>query len=118
MGSLVVRGHRIVLPDGVFPASLHVRDGIIARIGSYDDPPAIDADDIDAGDLVVMPGLVDTPMPMRRLQSPDRETLDKALQPEDLAMGCVFLASLPARTYVPELIIMPPALQVVGQAMA
>jgi NAD(P)-dependent dehydrogenase (short-subunit alcohol dehydrogenase family) len=65
----------------------------------------------------ILPGLVDTPMPMRRLQPPDRETMDKALQPEDLAMGCVFLATLPARTYVPELIMMPPQLQVVGQAM-
>jgi hypothetical protein len=33
-------------------------------------------------------------------------------------MGCVFLAALPARAYIPELIVMPPALQVVGQAMA
>jgi allantoinase len=60
MGSLVVRGRRIVLPGGVCPASLHVRDGIVARIGSYDDPASIDADSIDAGDLVVMPGLVET----------------------------------------------------------
>jgi NAD(P)-dependent dehydrogenase (short-subunit alcohol dehydrogenase family) len=66
----------------------------------------------------ILPGLVDTPMPMRRLQPPTREILDKAMQPEDVAMGCVFLASLPARTYVPELIMMPPALQVVGRAMA
>jgi NAD(P)-dependent dehydrogenase (short-subunit alcohol dehydrogenase family) len=66
----------------------------------------------------VLPGLVDTPMPMNRLSPPTRDTLDKALQPEDIAQGCVFLASLPARTYVPELIMMPPQLQVVGQAMA
>jgi NADP-dependent 3-hydroxy acid dehydrogenase YdfG len=66
----------------------------------------------------ILPGLVDTPMPMRRLAPPTREILDKAMQPEDVAMGCVFLATLPARTYIPELIMMPPALQVVGQAMA
>ena len=66
----------------------------------------------------ILPGLVDTPMPMRRLSPPSRETLDKAMQPEDVAMGCVFLATLPARTYIPELIMMPPALQVVGQAIA
>lgn len=66
----------------------------------------------------VLPGLVDTPMPMNRLTPPTRETMDKALQPEDVAMACVFLASLPARTYIPELIMMPPQLQVVGQAMA
>jgi NAD(P)-dependent dehydrogenase (short-subunit alcohol dehydrogenase family) len=66
----------------------------------------------------ILPGLVDTPMPMNRLTPPSRETLDKALQPEDVALACVFLASLPARTYIPELIMMPPQLQVVGQAMA
>lgn len=66
----------------------------------------------------ILPGLVDTPMPMRRLQPPDREILDKALQPEDVAQACVFLATLPGRAYIPELIMMPPALQVVGQAMA
>jgi NAD(P)-dependent dehydrogenase (short-subunit alcohol dehydrogenase family) len=66
----------------------------------------------------ILPGLVDTPMPMNRLTPPSREIMDKALRPEDVAMGCLFLASLPARTYIPELIMMPPALQVVGQAMA
>lgn len=66
----------------------------------------------------ILPGLVDTPMPMRRREPPDRETLDKALRPEDVAAACVFLATLPARAYIPELIMMPPALQVVGQAMA
>lgn len=66
----------------------------------------------------ILPGLVDTPMPMRRLVPPDREILDKALQPEDVAATCVFLATLPARAYIPEMIVMPPRLQVVGQAMA
>ena len=66
----------------------------------------------------ILPGLVDTPMPMRRLQPPDREILEKALKPEDVAQACVFLATLPGRAYIPELIMMPPALQVVGQAMA
>lgn len=66
----------------------------------------------------VLPGLVDTPILQNRLVPPTRETLDKALQPEDLAQACVFLATLPARAYIPELIMMPPQLQVVGQAMA
>jgi NADP-dependent 3-hydroxy acid dehydrogenase YdfG len=66
----------------------------------------------------ILPGLVDTQMPMNRLAPPTRETMDKALQPQDVAMACTFLASLPAHAYIPELIIMPPQLQVVGQAMA
>lgn len=66
----------------------------------------------------ILPGLVDTQMPMNRLTPPTRETMDRALQPEDVALACTFLASLPSHAYIPELIMMPPQLQVVGQAMA
>jgi len=66
----------------------------------------------------ILPGLVDTDLPLARPTPPSRDILSKAIQPEDVGMACVFLASLPARTYVPELIMMPPALQVVGQAIA
>ena len=44
--------------------------------------------------------------------------MDKALQPEDVALACTFLARLPSHAYIPDLIMMPPQLQVVGQAMA
>ncbi|MHB8618208.1 MAG: SDR family oxidoreductase [Chloroflexota bacterium] len=63
----------------------------------------------------ILPGLVDTPMPLRRPVPPPRSLLDQAMQPEDVAMACVFLASLPPRTYVPELILLPGQLQVMGQ---
>jgi allantoinase len=56
---LVVRSTRVLGPSGIAPAALHLVDGRIARLASYDDyPPGIPVDD--AGDLVVMPGLVDT----------------------------------------------------------
>jgi allantoinase len=41
------------------PASVHVDDGRIVRIGELADVPS-DASVVDAGDLVVMPGLVDS----------------------------------------------------------
>lgn len=63
----------------------------------------------------ILPGLVETPLLRKRAQMPPREVLDRALQPEDVAQVCLFLATLPARAYVPELAIMPPALQCVGQ---
>ena len=54
-----IRGERVLLPDGERAASIHVSRGRIARIGDYADvPPAGDV--IDAGRLVVMPGLVDS----------------------------------------------------------
>ncbi len=64
---------------------------------------------------VVMPGLCDTPIMKKRRVPPTRETLDKAMQPEDIAAACLFIASLPARTYIPELVIMPGALHCIGQ---
>jgi allantoinase len=59
MTDLVVRSRRVVLTDEVRPASIHVRGGSIAGVRSFDDVPA-DCRLDDAGDLVVMPGIVDT----------------------------------------------------------
>ena len=56
---LVVRGRRIVLPDGERPASIHIDGGRIAAVGGVDDAPE-GAEIVDAGDLVVSPGIVDT----------------------------------------------------------
>jgi serine 3-dehydrogenase (NADP+) len=45
----------------------------------------------------LMPGLVDTPILLNRPVMPSPETLELALQPEDLAQACLFLAELPPR---------------------
>ena len=61
--ALVVRGDRVVLPDGVRPAAVHVRQGRITAITARDDRiggPGGDEREIDAGALTVSPGLVDT----------------------------------------------------------
>jgi allantoinase len=61
---VIIRAMRVVFPDGVRPATIHIRDGRIARIGAYDDPGQGSANAVaerfDAGDLAVSPGLVDT----------------------------------------------------------
>ena len=58
--NLVIRGPRIVLPDSIAPASIHVVDDKIAAIRSFDSVPEgcklIEAD----GESLVMAGLVDT----------------------------------------------------------
>lgn len=54
----IIRSRRVVLPDGIRAASVHIADGKIARVGEYDDIDA-SAELIDAGDSVVMPGIVD-----------------------------------------------------------
>jgi allantoinase len=57
--SAAFRSTRVVLPEGVRPATVIVRDGVIAAIADYSDPAA-DSELVDAGDLVVSPGIVDS----------------------------------------------------------
>lgn len=54
-----LRGRRVLTPEGIGPRHLHIRAGKIAGIGPYEAVPA-GAPVVDAGDLVVLPGLVDT----------------------------------------------------------
>jgi len=56
---LVVRGRRVVTPDGERPAAIHIRGGVIAAVSEFDDVPAGYAVH-EAGESAVMPGLVDT----------------------------------------------------------
>jgi len=57
---LVIRSRRVVLPDSVASASVHVVRGRIAAVASFDEIPS-DCEIVEAGqDSVVMPGLVDT----------------------------------------------------------
>jgi allantoinase len=59
MGSWRIRSERVVLPDGTRPADIVVENGKIARIDGVSRPG--DAGSlIDAGSMIVMPGLVDT----------------------------------------------------------
>ena len=67
---------------------------------------------------VIMPGLVDTPIMLKRKKLPSQETLEKALKSEDIAATCLFLASLPPHAYIPEIPIFPNALQVLGQVIS
>jgi allantoinase len=56
---LVIRGRGVVTPDGVRSASVHIAAGRIVKLGVWDDaPPGIPV--VDAGESLVMPGLVDT----------------------------------------------------------
>ncbi len=56
---MIVYSRRVVLPEGMQPATLHVREGRIERIERdvRSAPPHVD---LDASDLVILPGLVDS----------------------------------------------------------
>jgi allantoinase len=54
-----IRSKRVVTPEGVRPATVHIRNGVIEAISGYNDIPS-GKHIYDAGESVVMPGLVDT----------------------------------------------------------
>ena len=56
---LIVRGKRVVTPHGESAVAIHVRRGVIRMVSGFDDvrPGSLI---YEAGDFVVMPGLVDT----------------------------------------------------------
>ncbi len=54
-----IRSRRVVTPKGIKAATVHLRDGMIEAIAGYNDLPAGEHVH-DAGESVVMPGLVDT----------------------------------------------------------
>jgi allantoinase len=56
---LIVRGKRVITPQGERAAAIHVRGGVIAAVSAYSEIPS-GSTVHEAGDLVVMPGLVDT----------------------------------------------------------
>ena len=56
---LVVRGNRVITPEGERRASIRIRQGLITNISAFDDIPA-GSSVYEAGESVVIPGLVDT----------------------------------------------------------
>jgi allantoinase len=103
MTTLVVRSERVVLADEVRPAAIHVRDGRIVAVAGHADRPA-GVRLIDAGDLVLLPGLVDSHVHCNDPGRADWEGFDHATRAA--AAGGVTtlidmpLNSLPATTSV------------------
>jgi len=56
---LIVRGNRVVTPDGERAAAIHIRDGVITSVSGFDEVPR-GTQIYEARDFAVMPGLVDT----------------------------------------------------------
>lgn len=56
---------------------------------------------------VIFPGLTDTPLVLKRPVPTPPDVMAKALRPEDVAQACLFVAGLPPRAHVPELVLLP-----------
>src|SRR5262249_45582623 len=83
--AFVIRARRVVTPEGVRAASVHVARGRITRVGEVNDvtPHA----SLDAGDAVVMPGVIDTHVHVNDPGRADWEGLETA--PRGAAAGGV-----------------------------
>jgi allantoinase len=99
MPALLVRGKRMVLPDGMRPASVHVEDSRIVAIGEYGDDAA-GGMVIDAGDSVVLPGLVDTHVHINDPGRSDWEGFDHATRAA-AAGGVTTLVDMPLNSIPP-----------------
>jgi allantoinase len=93
----VVRGRRVVLPDGVRPASIHIEAGRIVRIDAYDTSAG---GGFDAGNLVVFPGLVDTHVHINDPGRADWEGFDHATRAA-AAGGVTTLVDMPLNSIPP-----------------
>jgi allantoinase len=75
---LVVRSHRVVLPEGERAAALHIANGIVERIVEYASDHPTGAKVFDVPDLVISPGLVDTHVHINEPGRSDWEGFDTA----------------------------------------
>jgi NADP-dependent 3-hydroxy acid dehydrogenase YdfG len=97
-------------PDRSGPAYQATKAGLLgfARGVAYDEDQGVRF-------TTIMPGVVDTAILDQRPEPPDAQQRALMLQPEDVAAACVFVVSLPPRATVPELTILPTALQALGR---
>ena len=72
-----IRSKRVVTPEGVRAATVRLRDGVIEAITAYDDSSS-GKHIYDAGESVVMPGLVDTHVHINEPGRTDWEGFDTA----------------------------------------
>lgn len=98
--ALIIRGRNVATPDALGPASIHVRDGRIAEVKSFDEVPdgctVIEADD----DSIVMPGLVDTHVHINEPGRTDWEGFETATRAA-AAGGVTTLVEMPLNSIPP-----------------
>jgi allantoinase len=97
MAELVVRSQRVVTGGSVRPASIHVSDGKITRVGEWSDAPS---DVVDYGDLAIMPGIVDTHVHLNEPGRTEWEGFETATRAAALG-GVTTLVDMPLNSIPP-----------------
>lgn len=89
-----------VLAGAGYSASKHAVNALMKVI-------ALEEKDNGIRSTIIAPGEVNTPILDERPVPVSEEHKQRILQPEDVAMAALFVASLPPRAHVPELLIKP-----------
>jgi allantoinase len=97
--AFVVRSSRVVLSDGERPAAIAIDNGVISRVTAYEDV-AVRDEVVEAGDLVVLPGLVDTHVHVNEPGRAEWEGFDTATRAA-AAGGVTTLVDMPLNSVPP-----------------
>ena len=97
--SWVIRGRRVVLPGGIAPASVHIQDGVISKVGEWDEI-ATTARLFDAGDHAILPGIVDVHTHINEPGRSDWEGFESATRAA-AAGGITTLVDMPLNSIPP-----------------
>lgn len=96
---LVIRGRRVVSEFGIGPASVHISRSYISSISIFEDVPS-DSELIDAGDAIVMPGLVDSHVHVNEPGRTDWEGFETATRAA-VAGGVTTIVDMPLNSIPP-----------------
>jgi allantoinase len=92
---VILKSRRVVTPSGVRAASVHVRGEKVERVGDYDEES-----DFDYGDLVIMPGLVDSHVHVNEPGRTEWEGFDSATRAA-AAGGVTTIVDMPLNSIPP-----------------
>ena len=90
---LILRSRRVVLPDQTCAATLHISNGVIEKIGEYDEFPA-DAELRDYGEAAISPGGFDVHVHANEPGRTDWEGLETASRAA-IAGGIITFVEMP-----------------------
>jgi allantoinase len=99
MPAFVLRSERVATPAGVRAAAVRVRDGRIESVGPYD-APAAGVPELDVGNHVVLPGLVDSHVHINDPGRADWEGFEHATRAA-AAGGVTTLVDMPLNSVPP-----------------
>lgn len=78
MNSFAIRSQQVITPEGIQPATVKIENGLIHSVSNYTSPAVGTVEDL--GDLVLMPGLVDTHVHINEPGRTDWEGFNTATQ--------------------------------------